>query len=81
MATASCRKGKRRGSKYQITVKYSTNHVELCLRRVASINVDKIGQVLDRVLLRRTKEGRSEDIVLPPKTIVLRKVLCPLTSV
>ncbi len=34
-----------------------------------------IGQVLDRVLLRRTKEGRSEDIVLPPKTIVLRKVV------
>ena len=30
-------------------------------------------EVLDRILLRRTKEGRSEDIVLPPKNIVLRK--------
>lgn len=30
-------------------------------------------QVLDKILLRRTKEGRSADILLPPKTIILRK--------
>ncbi|KAJ1468308.1 SNF2 family N-terminal domain-containing protein, partial [Baffinella frigidus] len=30
-------------------------------------------EVLDKILLRRTKEGRSEDIVLPPKIIILRK--------
>ncbi|EKX38257.1 hypothetical protein GUITHDRAFT_77334, partial [Guillardia theta CCMP2712] len=30
-------------------------------------------QVLDRILLRRTKLGRAEDIVLPPKVIILRK--------
>lgn len=30
-------------------------------------------EVLDKILLRRTKEGRSADILLPPKTIVLRK--------
>ena len=29
--------------------------------------------MLDRILLRRTKEGRSEDIIVPPKHIVLRK--------
>jgi len=30
-------------------------------------------EVLDRILLRRTKDGRSEDIIIPPKHIVLRK--------
>jgi hypothetical protein len=30
-------------------------------------------EVLDRILLRRTKEGKSEDLVIPPKYIVLRK--------
>jgi hypothetical protein len=44
------------------------------------IMVERTGQVLDRVLLRRTKEGRSEDIVLPPKTVVLRKVVCCLAA-
>jgi len=30
-------------------------------------------EVLDRILLRRTKEGKSDDLVIPPKYIVLRK--------
>jgi len=33
------------------------------------------GEVFDKVLLRRTKQGRAEDMALPPKLIKLRKDL------
>ena len=32
------------------------------------------GEVLDEILLRRTKETRSADVQLPPRIVTVRKV-------